>query len=342
MSPDAGDNWEAFEQRDNWQLVPPIVTGGQIPAIRAQNDPRSFQAGTGASQSIPEQAPEAASLFNVNFMGADQNWYSISARVQRPAHRTATQPAIYVAGQADRAQAQVQYRQPAPPTLAAPTWNGTETAEERMQQKQPLPFPQQASLNPAWSQNFAPDMINPGYQEARSSERPINQTSAQKASPVENEEDQSFVLQIIQPGLVGLMDGSVSTLAPIFAVAFATHLPFTAFIVGMASALGAGISMAFAEGLSDDGDLTGRGSPLVRGGVTGLMTFLSGVGHALPFLVPNLNLALTLAYVVVAVELLAIAGVRYKYFKTKLWLSLVQVVGGGMLVFLVALLLGNA
>jgi rubrerythrin len=98
--------------------------------------------------------------------------------------------------------------------------------------------------------------------------------------------DKNFLLQVIQPGLVGLMDGSVSTLAPIFAVAFATHRPFITFLVGMASALGAGISMAFSEALSDDGDLTGRGNPFVRGGVTGLMTFLSGAGHALPFLIP--------------------------------------------------------
>ena len=137
------------------------------------------------------------------------------------------------------------------------------------------------------------------------------------------------------------MDGSVSTLAPIFAVAFATHRPFTTFLVGMASALGAGISMAFSEALSDDGDLTGRGNPFVRGGVTGLMTFLSGAGHALPFLIPNLQLALFVAYAVVAVELLAIAAIRHKFFGTNWWLSIVQVVGGGVLVFVAAMLLGN-
>jgi hypothetical protein len=138
------------------------------------------------------------------------------------------------------------------------------------------------------------------------------------------------------------MDGSVSTLAPIFSVAFATHNPFTAFLVGMASALGAGISMLFAEALSDDGDTTGRGNPFVRGGVTGFMTFISGVGHALPFLIPNLQLALTVAYAVVAVELLLIAGIRHKFFGTSWLLSIVQVVGGGALVFIVALLLGHA
>jgi hypothetical protein len=154
--------------------------------------------------------------------------------------------------------------------------------------------------------------------------------------------DKNFLLQIIQPGLVGLMDGSVSTLAPIFAVAFATRQPFTTFLVGMASALGAGISMAFSEALSDDGDLTGRGKPFIRGGVTGLMTFLSGAGHALPFLIPDLQLALFLAYAVVAVELLAIAAIRHKFFGTNWGLSIVQVVGGGALVFAVAWLLGSA
>src|SRR5579884_181183 len=115
------------------------------------------------------------------------------------------------------------------------------------------------------------------------------------------ESSNRFLLQVVQPGLVGLMDGSVSTLAPIFATAFATHRPLTTFLVGMASATGAGISMAFAEALSDDGALTGRGNALLRGGITGLMTFLSGAGHTLPFLIPDIHLALILAYVVVAI-----------------------------------------
>jgi VIT1/CCC1 family predicted Fe2+/Mn2+ transporter len=138
------------------------------------------------------------------------------------------------------------------------------------------------------------------------------------------------------------MDGSVSTLAPIFAVAFATHLPFTVFLVGMASALGAGISMAFAEALSDDGDLTGRGKPLMRGLVTGLMTFLSGAGHTLPFLIPQVQIALYVTYVVVTIELFAIAAIRARFFGTSWWLSLVQVVGGGVLVMVTSLLLGSA
>jgi VIT1/CCC1 family predicted Fe2+/Mn2+ transporter len=151
-----------------------------------------------------------------------------------------------------------------------------------------------------------------------------------------------FLLRVVQPGLAGLMDGSVSTLAPIFATAFATHRPLTAFLVGMAAATGAGISMAFSEALSDDGALTGRGSPVVRGGITGFMTFLGGSLHTLPFLIANLHLALVVAYFVVAFELVLIAAIRHRYFGTSWWLSIVQVVGGGALVFVAALIFGNA
>jgi len=160
---------------------------------------------------------------------------------------------------------------------------------------------------------------------------------------VENDESsRRILLRVVQPGLAGLMDGSVSTLAPIFATAFATHKPFTAFLVGMAAATGAGISMAFSEALSDDGTLTGRGNPVVRGSITGGMTFLGGSLHTLPFLVPNLHIALLVAYVVVAVELVLIAAIRHRFFGTSWWLSILQVVGGGALVFAAALIFGNA
>jgi erythrin-vacuolar iron transport family protein len=158
----------------------------------------------------------------------------------------------------------------------------------------------------------------------------------------DTEASRSFLLRVVQPGLSGLMDGSVSTLAPIFATAFATHRPFTAFLVGIASATGAGISMAFSEALSDDGELTGRGNPVVRGSITGGMTFLGGSLHTLPFLVPELHLALLVAYVVVAIELVLIAGIRHRFFGTSWWLSALQVVGGGALVFVAALIFGNA
>ena len=158
----------------------------------------------------------------------------------------------------------------------------------------------------------------------------------------DDEAARNFLLRVVQPGLSGLMDGSVSTLAPIFATAFATHTPFTAFLVGLASATGAGISMAFSEALSDDGALTGRGNPVLRGGITGGMTFLGGSLHTLPFLVPDLHLALVVAYIVVAVELVLIAGIRFRFFGTKWWLSMLQVVGGGALVFVAALIFGNA
>jgi hypothetical protein len=151
-----------------------------------------------------------------------------------------------------------------------------------------------------------------------------------------------FLLQVVQPGLAGLMDGSVSTLAPIFAAAFATHRPITAFLVGMAAATGAGISMAFSEALSDDGVLTGRGNPVKRGAITGLMTFLGGAGHTLPFLVPDFRVALIIAYVVVAVELTAIAAIRHQFFGTRWLVSIGQVVGGGLLVVAAGLIFGSA
>lgn len=150
------------------------------------------------------------------------------------------------------------------------------------------------------------------------------------------------MLQIIQPGLTGLMDGSVSTLAPIFAAAFATDDVHIAFVVGLSAAVGAGISMAFAEGLSDDGTLTGRGNPIIRGGVTGLMTLIGGLLHTLPFLLSDLSLALYFAYAVVGVELVAIAFIRYRYFQMHFLISVVQVIIGGGLVFLAGILLGHA
>jgi VIT1/CCC1 family predicted Fe2+/Mn2+ transporter len=156
------------------------------------------------------------------------------------------------------------------------------------------------------------------------------------------DDDKSFVLRIVQPGLAGLMDGSVSTLAPIFATAFATRNSHTVFLIGAASAVGAGISMAFSEGLSDDGELTGRGNPVFRGIVTGLMTFIGGFLHTLPFLIPNVHRALTLAYFVVGVELVVIALIRHRYFKTSFALSCLQVIVGGGLVFAAGVLIGQS
>jgi erythrin-vacuolar iron transport family protein len=153
--------------------------------------------------------------------------------------------------------------------------------------------------------------------------------------------EQTFVLQVVQPGLAGLMDGSISTLAPLFATAFATHSTLTTFLVGLAAAVGAGISMAFSEALSDTGELTGRGNPITRGAITGGMTFLGGVGHTLPFLLPSFHAALTLAFVVVGVELIVIAYVRYRYFSMNFLMSVLQVVVGGILVFASGVLIGS-
>jgi len=155
-------------------------------------------------------------------------------------------------------------------------------------------------------------------------------------------DDRNFVLRVIQPGLAGLIDGAVSTLAPIFATAFATHNSHTTLLIGLATAVGAGISMAFSEGLSDDGSLTGRGSPVVRGLVEGLMTFIGGFLHTLPFLIANVHTALNLAYLVVGLELIVIAFVRHKYFKTSFAVSCLQVIVGGGLVFAAGVLIGQS
>ena len=151
-----------------------------------------------------------------------------------------------------------------------------------------------------------------------------------------------FVLQIVQPGLAGLMDGSVSTLAPVFAAATATHDSWQAFLVGLAASLGAGISMGFAEALSDDGSMTGRGHPWLRGLVCGLMTMLGGIGHTLPFLIASYNMALVVAFVVVAAELAAITWIRSRYMDTPVVSAALQVGLGGVLVFLTGMLIGSA
>lgn len=152
----------------------------------------------------------------------------------------------------------------------------------------------------------------------------------------------NFVLRVVQPGLIGLMDGSVSTLAPVFAAAFATHDSWATFLVGMAASVGAGISMGFAEALSDDGTLSGRGQPWVRGVVTGLMTTVGGVGHTLPYLIHDFRLATGLAIVVVLIELWAIAWVRARYMDTPFLRAAFQIVVGGLLVFATGVLIGSA
>jgi hypothetical protein len=309
------------EQRENWQIVPPIITEGRIAAVNAHR------------ATPPSQ--EVTTLFQVSFTGLDQQHYTVSATVKPPpsgvlverGHVMPSEPMLNMPSTAVLAQ-----------PLLHPVWQGTVSPAESVRELSPLAV--RTASNPSATQEATV------VQDATLGRPNINNSEHVSGSPAEqaDKEDtaKNFLLQIIQPGLVGLMDGSVSTLAPIFAVAFATHQPFTTFLVGMASALGAGISMAFSEALSDDGDLTGRGNPFIRGGVTGLMTFLSGAGHALPFLIPHLQLALFVAYAVVVVELLGIAAIRHKFFGTKWWLSIVQVVGGGALVFVAALLLGSA
>jgi hypothetical protein len=304
-----GDDWLAEQQSKKWQILPPMVTGGRIPAVNRNHatsplpiSPSALQPGRESSQqaqrSVPltPQGQDTTPVCRVSFIGQDQQWYSINV------------------GRSMSAQAQP-FMQAQPLVQASP------------------------ALPTAWHEQWAPDYRTSGYAQSPASGQlaPVSRDQQDEATS-----SKDFLLQIVQPGLAGLMDGSVSTLAPIFSVAFATHQSFTTFLVGMASALGAGISMTFSEALSDDGDITGRGKPFVRGGVTGLMTFISGAGHALPFLISNIQLALVMAYLVVAVELLVIAAIRHKFFGTSWWLSIVQVVGGGALVFVAAILLGNA
>lgn len=182
--------------------------------------------------------------------------------------------------------------------------------------------------------------------EAKHETRADELMAASLTESVRSEEDETarrlFVLRIIQPGLAGLMDGSVSTLAPIFAAAFATGRSWEAFVVGLAASIGAGISMGFAEALSDNGSLTGRGAPLLRGLICGLMTTLGGIGHTLPFLIPAFWTATSVAMGVVVIELAVISWIRWRYMDTPPFSAAFQVMVGGALVFATGILIGNS
>jgi len=156
------------------------------------------------------------------------------------------------------------------------------------------------------------------------------------------EQKREFILHVIQPGLSGLMDGSVSSLAPLFAAALSTHSSHTTFLIGMATAVGAGISMAFSEALSDDGKLSGRGNPTNRGIVCGMMTFIGAAGHALPFLIPSFKIAISISIIVVGIELLTIAWIRHRYMDTALIKAVFQIVIGGIIVFIAGILIGGS
>lgn len=169
----------------------------------------------------------------------------------------------------------------------------------------------------------------------------VDQAPISPTSPSETEAEAQFVLQKVQPALLGLMDGSVSTLAPLFAAAGLTHKSHEAFFVGLAASVGAGISMGLSEALSDDGEVTGRGKPILRGAITGVATTVGGMLHTLPFLIAALGLALHLAYGVVVFELIAIAYIRYRFMKTPLAQTVGQVIIGGGIVFAIGLWLGK-
>jgi rubrerythrin len=184
-------------------------------------------------------------------------------------------------------------------------------------------------------------------EEEKGHEKLAARLTGQILSPgVRAEEDRTsrrvFVLQYVQPGLAGLMDGSVSTLAPLFAAAFATHDTWATFLVGMAASIGAGISMGFAEALSDDGSLTGRGTPWLRGSVCGVMTAIGGLGHTLPYLIPHFVTATSVSIAVVAVELAVISWIRTRFMDTPFLQAAFQVVVGGVLVFIAGILIGSA
>ena len=166
-------------------------------------------------------------------------------------------------------------------------------------------------------------------------------TAAETDGRVVADAKAAFVLQSVQPALLGLMDGSVSTLAPLFAAAGFTGVAFRAFLIGLAASVGAGVSMGLAEALSDDGKVTGRGHPIRRGAITGVATTIGGMLHTLPFLIPNIHTALHTAYAVVVVELVAIAYIRYRYMDTPLAKTVVQVIIGGLIVLAIGVGLGK-
>ena len=296
-----------------WQITPPIVTGERVAAVRPG----------GAPSGSPPQRGRDAVLQGPVTPGTERSY-------QDGYQQSPDQESTPLFRVSFRGPDQQWYR-----FSANRVEQGNSGALELRTPHvaRPAATTPQPALHPTWNALLAPGGA-------------LNHLASHPASPLmpptRKTKNHDFVLQIVQPALTGLMDGSVSTLAPIFAIAFATRVPFTVFLVGMASALGAGISMAFAEALSDDGELTGRGKPILRGLVTGLMTFLSGAGHTLPFLIPSVQLALNVTYVVVVVELLAIAAIRSKFFGTSWWLSMVQVVGGGILVVATSVLLGSA
>jgi len=180
------------------------------------------------------------------------------------------------------------------------------------------------------------------HHEERAEELGEQQLRPQAKAAEEEANRRLFVLQIVQPGLAGLMDGSVSTLAPVFAAAFATRSSWDAFVVGLAASIGAGISMGFAEALSDDGTLTGRGHPWIRGLVCGAMTALGGVGHTLPFLIHDFRVAMGVAVLVVLLELGTITWIRHRYMETPIPSAALQVGLGGALVFLTGILIGSS
>ena len=203
-----------------------------------------------------------------------------------------------------------------------------------------------ASMKPpaAWATNTSTrQLLGDLAEEEREHAHTAEKIALSKLSEDQkSQQKRLFLSQVVQPGLVGLMDGSVSTLAPLFAAAFATHKSWETFLVGLAASVGAGISMGFAEALSDDGSLTGRGHPWARGFICGAMTSLGGIGHTLPYLIPNVKTATDIAVVVVLIELGVISWIRHRFMDTPLVSAVLQIALGGALVFLAGVLIGNS
>lgn len=326
--------WGKEETGSSWQLVPPIISQGRLTAVHSNREVSSTEKDQANTPSSPVGSHTSMPLFRVSFVGPDQRWYSVSTMIdqhQTP-QETATQlpntPFNVVTGPYQTTW-EVANASPGP-ARNTPTGPRQAVWETPTIHPDP-PSPQTPPAYQGWQRVRKPEMYPSWQGLAHPAMNNIRTPNAEK----------SLLWQFVQPGLAGLTNGSLLILAPIFAVAFATHHPSTVFLVGMASALGAGISIAFSEAFSSD-EITGLDKSFIRGGIAGLMTVLSGFGYTLPFLIPNIRLALFLSYGVVACELLGIAAVRHKFFGTGWLRSIIQVVGCGLLVLMVAVLLGNA
>jgi hypothetical protein len=309
-------------QRKSWQLVPPIVTGGEVPLSEdeSEDQPRSWQLVppivTGVHPAIPRGATSASLP-------------AVQRQIDTEGRSYALNPFP------------MPLRESQPVRIPAPFQIPVTSKGERVVS---------ISATPTHVLDWDYQPQGARREHPGAPVRPRNLLSLAGSSLAgvsgddleEYTERRRFFNQVVQPALEGLMDGSLSSLGPIFLTIFMTRQTLTTFFIGAGAALAGGISETFSEGLSDDEDLSERGNPFVHAGITGLFTFISGLIPALPFLIANYRVSLSLAYAVVLLELTAIAIIRCKFLGVKWWLSAIQIVGGGALVFIAAVLLGNA